>query len=114
MFWQSSKQQTCVALHADKYRTWLYKRMRGRERDCLCLAQRSEHRSFLRNPKVYAQRLGGRAVGQTEPTLPLNPVRLNSERQANNGENKHSNRLHSQRCSLSPKSPLYDALDFPS
>lgn len=86
----------------------------GREGDRLCLAQWSEHRSFLRNPKVYAQRLGGRAVGQTEPTLLLNPVRLNSERQANNAENKHSNGLHSQRCPLSPKSPLYDALDFPA
>lgn len=83
-----------------------------REWGCLCLAQWSEHRLFLRNPKVYAERLGGRAVGQTEPTLLLNPVRLNSERQANNTENKHGKRLLSQWCSLSPKSPLYDALDF--
>lgn len=82
------------------------------EWDCLCLAQWSEHRLFLRNPKVYAQRLGGRAVGQTEPTLLLNPVHLNCERQANNTENKHGKRLLSQWCSLSPKSPLYDALDF--
>ncbi len=82
------------------------------EREIACLARWCEHRSFLRNPKVYAQRLGGRAVGQTEPTLLLNPVRLNRERQANNAEDKHSNWLHSQRRSLSPKSPLYDGLDL--
>lgn len=88
-------------------------RERERERDCLCLARYRDRRSFLRNPKVYTQRLGGGAVGQKEPTLLLNPVRLTSERQANNAENKHSHRLHSQRCSLSPQISTLRCTGFP-